>query len=726
MKKTLGIIFLFALSACLSFAAPSGALRTVLDEMNMARTAPSDYAATRLEPLLSGDKTPYQRALAECIKQLNSMEPLPALTWGDGLASCADEVVKSKCAGVDYPEISERIGKYCNWKGCTESLVSGQSVPRSIVIKLLVDSDSAKRVNRNNVLSKEYSHVGLSMAPHKEEAYICCMDFATGYFSFDAASQKALLTKNGAKSLVSELNFARTKPRDYVKTRLMPLYSGGNSRYQKALGELIDEMNGMVAVNQLAFSEELYFSAKDWTDFQTADVTEEPVAETADGDGNTEAEKELSWEERLRKYRSFGTVAESVAFGSGSVQAYVADLLIDEGNKESVNRRNLLSSVFTHAGASVGVRDGVSICCVDLGTWYDVNTVPTEAFDLLSDRAPKQILEEINFARTNPTEYVKTRLEPLLTDETDETQKAIKELIRKMLGMPAQSPMIYVRTLENAAKEWVRSQSSTADTAYDQNWEARIGKYCMWNGGSESLYFGAANPENMVREMLIDAENPSRSRRENILSRVYTHIGAATGVHAKYEGICLIEFVGDYLEFNENALKSPNSRLGKGISLAEQNVIAEINFARTEPQRYVTERLEGLVRNEVSTYQSALLELITEMNKMSPRKKLDFKAELHNAADEWVKESGPEGVVGYAKDWSDRIAKFCKWKVCSSNISYGAFTPQDIVLQLLIDAGEPNRGHRKNLLDENMSAAGDAIGEHAEYGIMCCINLISE
>ena len=726
MKKTLGIIFLFALSACLSFAAPSGALRTVLDEMNMARTAPSDYAATRLEPLLSGDKTPYQRALAECIKQLNSMEPLPALTWGDGLASCADEVVKSKCAGVDYPEISERIGKYCNWKECTESLVSGQSVPRSIVIKLLVDSDSAKRVNRNNVLSKEYSHVGLSMAPHKEEAYICCMDFATGYFSFDAASQKVLLTKNGAKSLVSELNFARTKPRDYVKTRLMPLYSGGNSRYQKALGELIDEMNGMVAVNQLAFSEELYSSAKDWTDFQTADVTEEPVAETADGDGNTEAEKELSWEERLRKHRSFGTVAESVAFGSGSVQAYVADLLIDEGNKESVNRRNLLSSVFTHAGASVGVRDGVSICCVDLGTWYDVNTVPTEAFDLLSDRAPKQILEEINFARTNPTEYVKTRLEPLLTDETDETQKAIKELIRKMLGMPAQSPMIYVRTLENAAKEWVRSQSSTADTAYDQNWEARIGKYCMWNGGSESLYFGSANPENMVREMLIDAENPSRSRRENILSRVYTHIGAATGVHAKYEGICLIEFVGDYLEFNENALKSPNSRLGKGISLAEQNVIAEINFARTEPQRYVTERLEGLVRNEVSTYQSALLELITEMNKMSPRKKLDFKAELHNAADEWVKESGPEGVVGYAKDWSDRIAKFCKWKVCSSNISYGAFTPQDIVLQLLIDAGEPNRGHRKNLLDENMSAAGDAIGEHAEYGIMCCINLISE
>ena len=726
MKKTLGIIFLFALSACLSFAAPSGALRTVLDEMNMARTAPSDYAATRLEPLLSGDKTPYQRALAECIKQLNSMEPLPALTWGDGLASCADEVVKSKCAGVDYPEISERIGKYCNWKGCTESLVSGQSVPRSIVIKLLVDSDSAKRVNRNNVLSKEYSHVGLSMAPHKEEAYICCMDFATGYFSFDAASQKALLTKNGAKSLVSELNFARTKPRDYVKTRLMPLYSGGNSRYQKALGELIDEMNGMVAVNQLAFSEELYSSAKDWTDFQTADVTEEPVAETADGDGDTEAEKELSWEERLRKYRSFGTVAESVAFGSGSVQAYVADLLIDEGNKESVNRRNLLSSVFTHAGASVGVRDGVSICCVDLGTWYDVNTVPTEAFDLLSDRAPKQILEEINFARTNPTEYVKTRLESLLTDETDETQKALKELIRKMLGMPAQSPMIYVRTLENAAKEWVRSQSSTADTAYDQNWEARIGKYCMWNGGSESLYFGSANPENMVREMLIDADNPSRSRRENILSRVYTHIGAATGVHAKYEGICLIEFVGDYLEFNENALKSPNSRLGKGISLAEQNVIAEINFARTEPQRYVTERLEGLVRNEVSTYQSALLELITEMNKMSPRKKLDFKAELHNAADEWVKESGPEGVVGYAKDWSDRIAKFCKWKVCSSNISYGAFTPQDIVLQLLIDAGEPNRGHRKNLLDENMSAAGDAIGEHAEYGIMCCINLISE
>lgn len=747
MKRILLIFSIFASALASSFAAATGAARTVLDELNLARTKPSDYASTRLEPLLSGDNTSYQKALAECVREMNSMEALPPLVWADGLALTADESVKSLVAGTDCPELPDRLGSSCNWRTCSESVVTGQSVPRSMVIKLLVDSDSASRANRKSVLTPEYTHVGLSMASHKDLAFVCSLDFATGFFQLDPASQRNLTTKNGAKSLVAEINYARTKPRDYVKNRLVPLYAGGKSDYQKALGNLIDEMNGMVAVNPLVFSDELYSSAKDFTDSlisenevpDSSSDSSSDSASDADMDGmetdehedeheNEESEEAPleSWEERLRKYRGFGTVAESVSFGTKSVQSYVADFLIDEGVDGFVNRRNLLSSDFTHAGANVGETEGDFVCCVDLGTWYDVNTVPTEAFDLLSDRAPKQLLTEINFARTDPAEYVRTRLEPLLTEEDDGYQKALRELIKKMLGMPAQEPLIYVRTLENAAREWVRSQSSTAETSYDGEWETRIGKYCMWNGGSESLYFGPASPEKVVEEMLIDAENPSRSRRENILSRIYTHMGAATGVHAKYEGICLIEFVGGYLDFPENALKSPNTRLGKGISQAEQTVISEINFARTEPQRYVTERLEPLVKNEVSTYQSALIELISEMNKMEGVGKLEFRADLHNAADEWVRESCADGIIGYADDWSDRLSKVCKWKICSQNNSYGAFTAKDIVLQLLIDATVPDRGHRRNLLDPAMNAAGDAIGEHPAYGIMCCINLISQ
>jgi uncharacterized protein YkwD len=45
-----------------------------------------------------------------------------------------------------------------------------------------------------------------------------------------------------------------------------------------------------------------------------------------------------------------------------------------------------------------------------------------------------------------------------------------------------------------------------------------------------------------------------------------------------------------------------------------------------------------------------------------------------------------------------------------------------VVLQLLIDDGVRNRGHRKTLLDRDYAVAGAACGPHREYQQICVID----
>jgi len=74
-----------------------------------------------------------------------------------------------------------------------------------------------------------------------------------------------------------------------------------------------------------------------------------------------------------------------------------------------------------------------------------------------------------------------------------------------------------------------------------------------------------------------------------------------------------------------------------------------------------------------------------------------------------------------------RIEAFGKWGgLIGEVIMYGDETPRMTVIQLVIDDGVPDRGHRKNIFNPGFRTAGAAIGPHRTYGTMTVVDMADE
>lgn len=184
------------------------------------------------------------------------------------------------------------------------------------------------------------------------------------------------------------------------------------------------------------------------------------------------------------------------------------------------------------------------------------------------------------------------------------------------------------------------------------------------------------------------------------------------------------------------AQKGPNAN---ALSPLEQEIVQEINLARTRPQEYISYLqqmrpfFKGNIyqppgRNALTTQEgaSALDEAIGALRQTQPLKPYELSRGMCLGANVLVKDQGPKGFTGHkGTDGSyceQRIERFGTWQgTVGENISYGKDAARQRILTLLIDDGVANRGHRTRLLSPDYKVVGVSCGDHTQLGIMCVI-----
>ena len=178
----------------------------------------------------------------------------------------------------------------------------------------------------------------------------------------------------------------------------------------------------------------------------------------------------------------------------------------------------------------------------------------------------------------------------------------------------------------------------------------------------------------------------------------------------------------------------------------EKDVILEMNKVRTDPQKYarlyIQPRLQyfqrrnysvpGQVTIVTSEGVSAVRESITALNRaknvgiLYPEKGLNLAAKDHVADQAITGQTGHRGSDRSAPEVRmKRYGRFEPPWTHAENIEYGSETGREIVIQLIIDDGVRNRGHRVNIMNANFTQTGVACGIHSKFRTSCTINYAS-
>jgi uncharacterized protein YkwD len=178
--------------------------KDVILEMNKVRSNPKKYADLYIKPRLEyydgntyfpPNKMPIEtmegaKAAQECYESLSKMSRLQPLIPSRGLWQAARDHAsdQSNTGGVGHDGSDgstpfDRIKKYGTYAEAGENIAYKPNTGREIVIGLLIDDGIPSRGHRNNIMHKEYNHVGAAVNSHKKYGVICVIEYAKGFVS---------------------------------------------------------------------------------------------------------------------------------------------------------------------------------------------------------------------------------------------------------------------------------------------------------------------------------------------------------------------------------------------------------------------------------------------------------------------------------------------------------------------------------------------------------------
>jgi uncharacterized protein YkwD len=169
-------------------------------------------------------------------------------------------------------------------------------------------------------------------------------------------------------------------------------------------------------------------------------------------------------------------------------------------------------------------------------------------------------------------------------------------------------------------------------------------------------------------------------------------------------------------------------------------ILSELNFARTQPAAYAESlrtyrrHFDGMTaldagEDGIMTQEgiAAVDEAISFLQRQPPRVAMSLNPLLNRSAGGQASDQSRTGRVGHVgsngSTFTQRISREGSWQgEAAEAISYGMVSATDVVRQLIIDDGVPDRGHRGTLFDPVLRNVGVGCAPHQTYNEVCVLD----
>ena len=187
---------------------------------------------------------------------------------------------------------------------------------------------------------------------------------------------------------------------------------------------------------------------------------------------------------------------------------------------------------------------------------------------------------------------------------------------------------------------------------------------------------------------------------------------------------CISPLEAQKIEFSwrwdeETVKKARTAEDADFLNEEEKMVILYTNLARANGSLFASTFLDEYIRIKKLKPNRYIQSLYDELQHVSNLPMLIPERDLYKAAREHASWSGKKGYEGHKGFKQRYVPMMKKYVEVGENIYYGPYTPLEIVIQLLVDEGIEDLGHRKNLLSPEFNSIGVAIKPHKTYEYNC-------
>ena len=176
-----------------------------------------------------------------------------------------------------------------------------------------------------------------------------------------------------------------------------------------------------------------------------------------------------------------------------------------------------------------------------------------------------------------------------------------------------------------------------------------------------------------------------------------------------------------YNKWNSQEIQAANTTANANyLSEAEKYIIILANLTRINPDLFAKTFLLQYATNNDLLKNNYVKSLQKTLRKMKPLHVFTPDKKIYELAKSHAIYSGKRGSIGH-QNFSKRSKK-SGYGYFAENCQYGYSTAIDIYMDLLIDEGIPDLGHRINFISKDTKFIGVSIQSHKKYDYNCVID----